>query len=95
MNQTVKVLLVLNLLVLLAILARSYVVERFAAAQSSASIQAKDNQELALLMDEDQVDRTPSVGKSIDWKIVATRDESRLKRVKELYSQNQLRTGLL
>jgi len=35
----------------------------------------------------------PPAGKSIDWKTVAAREDSRLKRVKEIYSQNQLRTG--
>ena len=93
MRRTLKVLLVLNLLALSAILARPFVVAPFAAAQSSAKVQDKDNQELVRLMDEDQADRLPPAGKSIDWKIVAARDESRLKRVKELYSQNQLRTG--
>lgn len=93
MSQTVKVLLVLNLLALSAVLARPFVLERFANAQSSASVQDKDNQELARLMDEDQADRTPPAGKTIDWKTVAARDESRLKRVKEIYSQDQLRTG--
>jgi len=93
MSQTVKVLLVLNLLVLSAVLARPFVLERFANAQSSAKVQDKDNQELTRLMDEDQADRMPPAGKSIDWKTVAARDESRLKRAKEIYSQNQLRTG--
>ena len=93
MNRMVKVLLVLNLLVLMVNFARSFGVEPFAAAQSSASSQAKDNQELAQLMDEDQADRTPDDAKSIDWKIVGPRDAARLKRVKELYAQNQLQTG--
>lgn len=43
--------------------------------------------------EEDQSDRTPPAGKSIDWKVVGPRDRARLTRVKELYSQNQLQTG--
>lgn len=93
MNRMVKVLLVLNLLVLSAILVRPRLLLSLANAHSSALFQAKDNQELARLMDEDQADRMPPAGKSIDWKIVGARDDARLKRVKELYSQNQLRTG--
>ena len=93
MNRTFKTLLILNLLALSVILAKPFILVRLADAQSSAKVQEKDNQELARLMDEDQADRMPPAGKSIDWKTVAARDESRLKRVKEIYSQNQLRTG--
>jgi hypothetical protein len=93
MSRTVKVLLTLNLLALSTILARPFVVVPFSAAQSSANVQDKDNQELVRLMDEDQADRLPRAGKSIDWKVVGPRDDARLKRVKELYSQNQLRSG--
>jgi Ni/Co efflux regulator RcnB len=46
MNRTIKVLLVLNLLALSAILARSFVVAPLAAAQSSTKVQDRDNQEL-------------------------------------------------
>jgi len=92
-NRTIKVLLVLNLLGLSAILARSFVVAPLAAAQSSTKVQDRDNQELVRLMDEDQADRTPDDAKSIDWKLVGPRDASRLSRVKELYSKNQLQTG--
>ena len=53
----------------------------------------KDNEELKRLGDEDQADRSPAEGKSIDWKIVSPRDKARLKRVKELYAQNLLRTA--
>ena len=93
MSRTVKVLLTLNLLALSTILARPFVVVPLTAARSSANVQDKDNQELVRLMDEDQADRLPPAGKSIDWKVVGPRDDARLKRVKELYSQNQLRSG--
>lgn len=89
MNRIIKVLLILNLVVLTGVLLRSSLASRSVAAQASA----KDNQELTGLMDEDQADRTPPAGKSIDWKIVTPRDHARLKRVKEIYSQNLLRTG--
>src|SRR5260221_7383116 len=87
MYRTIKVLLVLNLLALSAILARSFVVAPMAAAQSSTKVQDRDNQELVRLMDEDQADRTPDDAKSIDWKIVGPRDAARLSRGKELYSK--------
>jgi hypothetical protein len=93
MNRTVKVLLALNLLVLWANLARPLVFLPFAAAQSPAQPKLKDNQELSRLMDEDQGDRMPTSGKSIDWKVVGPRDDARIKRVKQLYLQNQLHTG--
>lgn len=53
----------------------------------------KDNQELKGLCDQDQTDRTPPKGKSIDWADVTPRDQARLKRVKELYTQNSLKTA--
>src|SRR5712692_3189422 len=89
MNRTIRVLLILNLLFLTGVLLRLSLAPRSVAAQSSA----KDNQELSRLMEEDQADRTPPTGRSIDWKLVAPRDEARLKRTKELYSQGQLQTG--
>lgn len=90
-DRTIKLLLVLNLMVLTAILLRPLLSLPSADAQSSSAI--KDNPELTKLMDEDQSDRTPPAGKSIDWKLVGPRDEARLKRIKQLYSQNQLGTG--
>lgn len=90
-DRIIKLLLVLNLMVLTAILLRPSLSLPSADAQSSSA--NKDNPELTRLMDEDQADRMPPAGKSIDWKVVGPRDEARLKRVKELYSQNQLRTG--
>lgn len=90
-DRTIKLLLVLNLMVLTANLLRPSLSLPSADAQSSSAI--KDNPELTRMMDEDQSDRTPPVGKSIDWKVVGPRDEARLKRIKQLYSQNQLQTG--
>jgi hypothetical protein len=92
-DRAIKVLLILNLLVLTAILVRPSAILLFAAAQSPSKSPAKDNPELTRLMHEDQADRVPPAGKSIDWTVVSPRDEARLKRVKELYSQNQLQTG--
>ena len=89
-DRTVKVLLIPNLLVL--ILPRPSVSLPSTAAQSSSS--AKDSPEWTRLMDEDQADRMAPSGNQIDWKIVGSRDDARLKRVKELYSQNLLRPGM-
>jgi hypothetical protein len=60
---------------------------RFERLQSS-----KDNHELKGLCDQDQSDRTPPNGKSIDWAYVGPRDQTRLKRVKEIYTQDFLKT---
>src|SRR6266851_1716595 len=92
-DRTIKALLILNLLVLTAILIRPYAITPLTAAQTSSTPATKDHPELARLMEEDQADRTPDDAKSIDWKIVGPRDVARLKRVKELYAQNQLKTG--
>lgn len=62
-------------------------------AQAPATQTLKDNAELARMHEEDQADRTPPAGKSIDWAIVGPRDKARLARVKELYAQNRLQTG--
>src|SRR5437868_800634 len=67
--------------------------EKQTAAQSAAQSVGQDNQELVRLMAEDQADRTPPPGKSIDWDTVAPRDKARLARAKELYAGNQLHTG--
>jgi hypothetical protein len=61
--------------------------------QSGAMQSPKDNQELKRLCDEDQSDRTPPKGKSIDLTFLGPRDKTRLKRVKELYIQNLLKTA--
>ena len=52
-----------------------------------------DNSELAKMFDEDQADRTPATGSSIDWIKVAPRDDARLARVKQMYSSDELKTG--
>jgi len=62
-------------------------------AQSSAPPVEKNNEELVRLFREDQADRTSKDGKPIDWNAVDARDKTREKRVKELYSNNQLHTG--
>src|SRR5262245_21169525 len=49
-----------------------------------------DNAELKRLHDEDQADRESD---NIDWRVVGPRDEARLKRVKELFAANALRTA--
>jgi hypothetical protein len=53
----------------------------------------KDNEELARLYREDQADRDPKDGKPIDWKVVGPRDKAREDRVKELYTQDKIKTG--
>lgn len=66
------------------------------AAQTSgkpAASAGQDNAEIARLYRDDQADRSPPAGKSIDWAAVAPRDKARLARVKELYAQDRLRTG--
>ena len=88
--RTINALLILNLLTLTAVLVRPYGITPLASAQNP---QGNDNAELARLMAEDQADRTPDDPKLIDRKIVGPRDAARLKRVKELYVQSQLKTG--
>jgi hypothetical protein len=51
---------------------------------------AEDNKELAQLYREDQDDRKPA---DIDWSAVQPRDRKREARVKELYTEDRLRTG--
>ena len=63
------------------------------AAESVANSVPGDNVELDRLLREDQADRTPAAGTSIDWKVVEPRDRARLARVKEFYAQGQLETG--
>jgi hypothetical protein len=92
-NRTINALLVLNLLALTAVLIRPYAITPLTSAQTPSTPAPGDNPELARLMAEDQADRTPDDAKAIDWKIVGPRDAARLKRVKELYALNQLKTG--
>jgi hypothetical protein len=62
-------------------------------ALAEAPAAERDNEELARLYAEDQADRKPAGGKSIDWKVVLPRDRKREARVKELYEKGKLRTG--
>jgi hypothetical protein len=62
---------------------------RVSRARTSPPVVA-ENEELARLHDEDQADRAPA---TIDWKVVGPRDRARLKRVKELFAANDLRTA--
>ena len=64
-----------------------------APAQSSAAAISKDNKELGRICAEDQADRNPSKGKSIDWTIVNPRDDLRLKQVKEFYTEDLIQTA--
>ncbi len=91
-NRSFKLLLLSSLMVQGAILIAPANTFRSVKAQS-ADAPPEDNQELARLMREDQADRTPPPGESINWKIVVPRDRARLVRVKEIYQQNQLQTG--
>jgi hypothetical protein len=62
-------------------------------AQSAPPIAAKDNEELARLYTEDQADREPKEGQSINWVLVGPRDKKRLARVREMYQGDKLATG--
>jgi hypothetical protein len=52
-----------------------------------------DNQELRQMHVEDQSDRRPPDGGSIDWSVVGERDSTRLERVKKLFAADSLRTA--
>jgi hypothetical protein len=52
-----------------------------------------DNDVLRSLYQADQIDRAPGAGKSIDWVLVGQRDHARETMVRQLYSDNQLKTG--
>ncbi len=93
LNRATKVLLVLIMLALWGIALRPLFNLYPVQAQSPANQGVKDNEELKRLSDEDQSDRTPPEGKSIDWATVSPRDKARLKRVKQLYTQNLLHTA--
>ena len=54
---------------------------------------ASQNEEVARLFAEDQSDRQPKEGKPIDWAFVGPRDKARLKRVRQLYTAGELKTG--
>ncbi len=49
--------------------------------------------ELARLYAEDQADRRPSPGQTIDWTVVGPRDTARIARAKALYQEHALQTG--
>ncbi len=93
LNRTTQLLLVLIMLALWAIALRPLFILQPTQAQSPSMQALKDNEELKRLCAEDQSDRTPPAGKPIDWAIVSPRDKTRLKRVKELYTQNLLQTA--
>ncbi|HYP25950.1 MAG TPA: hypothetical protein VE262_04455 [Blastocatellia bacterium] len=93
LNGVAKILLVLIVMALGDIALRTRLPSPYAQAQSPAAQPVKDNEELKRLCDEDQADRTPPGGKPIDWAKVGPRDKARLKRVKEIYRQNLLRTA--
>ena len=96
LDRFTKLLLVLITLALWSIALRPVFIVHPALAQSPAAATAqttRDNEELKRLCDEDQADRTLPEGKSINWATVGPRDKARLKRLKELYTQNLLRTA--
>jgi hypothetical protein len=93
-NRAIKTLLVLIVLALWFIALRPLYTLPPVQAQAQAIQTSKDNEELARLYQEDQGDRTPANVKDIDWAVVGPRDKARLARVKELYTQNHLQTGV-
>lgn len=93
LDRFTKLLLVLIMLALWIIALRPAFTLYPVQAQSPAAETAKDNVELKRLCDEDQADRSPPAGKPINWAVVGPRDKARLKRVKELYTQNLLHTA--
>ena len=60
---------------------------------SGAPKSAADDAELARLYDEDQADRTPPAGGTIDWSQVGPRDQRREAEIKALYKSNHLHTA--
>ena len=54
---------------------------------------APENPELAKMYREDQSDRMPPAGSSIDLNQVGHRDAARLARVKQMYTADELKTG--
>src|ERR1051326_8221462 len=54
---------------------------------------ASDNPELTKICDDDQADRQGDI-KKIDWSVVGKRDAERLKRVKEIYSEGGIHSGM-
>ena len=93
LNRFTKLLLVLIVLGLWSNVLHPLVTLFAVQGQSGAMQSFKDNLELKKLCDEDQADRTPPEGKSIDLAFLGPRDKLRLKRVKEIYTQNLLKTA--
>jgi len=92
-NPSLRLLVIINLALVGGIVARPGVLLRSRAAQSDTARPEVDNAELARMYEEDQADRKPADGKSIDWSVVNPRDKAREKRAKEIYLANGLRTG--
>jgi hypothetical protein len=61
--------------------------------QDAPKSDPRDSEELAQLYTEDQADRMPAEGKSIDWSVVGPRDRNREGRVRALYETNAIQTG--
>jgi hypothetical protein len=93
LNRSIRLLLVLNAFALWGIALRPLFILAPVEAQSDAMQSPKDNRELRRLCDEDQSDRTPPKGKSIDVARLGPRDKARLGQVKQLYTQNLLKTA--
>jgi hypothetical protein len=92
-NRFTNLLLILIVLALWNIGLRPLFTLSLVQAEPDAMQSAEDNQELKRLCDADQSDRTPPKGKSIDMDFLGPRDKARLKRVKEIYEQNLLKTA--
>jgi hypothetical protein len=90
MNSRTESGLALLAAVLILSILQQMLLGRGQAMQQGHKEEAKDNEELARLYQEDQDDRKAD---KIDWAIVGARDAKRLARVKELYQSQQLQTG--
>ena len=93
LNRSVKILLITITLSLWTIALRPLFDILSVKAQSHPVENRKDNEELKRLCAEDQSDRTAPEGKSLDIAALGPRDKARLKRVKEIYTQNLLQTA--
>ena len=92
-NRIVKFFFAVIVLAFASGLVRSFLTTDSVEAQSPRVQNFKDNDELKRLCAEDQSDRTPPPGKSIDWAVVNPRDKGRLSRVKEISTHNLLQTA--
>jgi len=93
LNRFTKLLLILIVITISGFVFRPLVARLIVRARADGLHSTKDNRELKALCGQDQSDRTPPKGKSIDWAVVGPRDKARLKRVKEIYTQNLLKTA--